>query len=108
MDNAFNYHPLSKITVREKLLFGLSVSQSLWLLAGIFIAGKMADLVPPLPFKIPYGYLHYLIPVGICAFFAFVTHKSGLTFIQYWLSYLSYRLRKNVKVNRSLKGSESR
>lgn len=102
-ERAFNYHPLSKMTVKEKLLFKLSISQSLWVLGGVFIAVKMADIVPPLPFSFPYAQIHYMIPLGICCVFAFVNHKSGLSLIQYGWSYILYKLRKGVKINRYFK-----
>lgn len=91
---AFNYHPLTKITVKERLLFGLSFSQTGWVGLGIWLSFKMAEFVPKLPFSLIMGYVHYLVPFIICLFFGFITHKTGQTFIQYFISLVAYKRRK--------------
>lgn len=96
---AFQYHPLSKITVKEKLLFSMSIEQTAWILGGLFLSMKMADYIPKLPFSLFFAYVHYLIPLFICAFFGFVEHKSGLSFLEYFLSYRKYKKRKKTWVN---------
>ena len=96
---AFQYHPLSKETVKEKLLFRMSIEQTAWVLAGLFLSMKMTEIVPKLPFSLIFAYIHYLIPLLVCAFFGFIEHKSGLSFLAYFLSYRRYKKRKKTWVN---------
>lgn len=96
---AFQYHPLSKTTVKEKLLFKMSIEQTAWILSGIFLSMKMTDYVPKLPFSLLFGYIHYLIPLLICAFFGFIEHRSGLSFLAYFISLRKYIKRKKTWIN---------
>lgn len=98
--NAFYYHPLTKITVREKLILGLTFSQAAWIGLGIWLGVKMAGFIPRLPFALVLGYIHYIIPLLVCLFLGFVTHKSGQTFLQYFAGYIRFKGRRKLAVNR--------
>lgn len=94
---AFEYHPLSKITVKEKLLGNLSYGESMWVVLGLYLSSKMAEIVPKLPFSSDwflFQYIHYAIPLVICLVLGFVEHKSGLSLLKYFASYVGYKRRK--------------
>ncbi|KXG73721.1 hypothetical protein AN619_29390 [Thermotalea metallivorans] len=99
MNRAFSYHPLSKITVKEKFIFNLTYPQTGWMLFGLFLSMKMSEFVPKLPFSMLFAYVHYLIPLLICSFFAFVEHKTGLSYAGYILSFRRYKKRKKIKID---------
>ncbi len=98
---AFEYHPLSKITVKEKFMGNWSLTESFWIVLGLYLSSKLAGLVPKLPLPSAIAneyfilqYLHYGIPFLICIVFGFVEHKSGLKLLPYFVSYRSYKRRK--------------
>lgn len=96
---AFDYHPLSKVTVQEKLLGGLTYAQTGWIGLGLYFSSKLAEIIPPISFIKEYALLcrlHYLIPLGICCIFGFVKHSSGMTFPQYFISFINYKRRKKI------------
>lgn len=101
---AFQYHPLSKITVKEKLLLRMSFSESAWMILGMFLAMQMADFVPRLPFPLLMGYIHYGIPIFICAVFAFIKHNTGMSFMQYFMKRRKYKKNKKKRTLRSVEG----
>lgn len=96
---AFDYHPLSKVTVQEKLLFGLTYAQSGWIGLGLYLSSELAGIIPPIPFIKEYAILcrlHYLTPLGVCCVFGFVKHSSGMSFPQYFISYIKYKKRRKI------------
>jgi|LSQX01.1.fsa_nt_gb hypothetical protein len=107
----FEYHPLSKITVKETLILNLTFEQVGWLGLGLFLTTKMYQLIPPIPLdkmglslvlgleKIIGGFYN-LTPLVICIAFAYVKHSSGMSLSQFLMSYISFRRRKkNIKTN---------
>jgi len=89
-------HPLPfKTGEGEKYLLGLTLPQSLWLGLGLYLANLMAKVIPPLPVSwFVFRYVHYGIPIGVCAVFAFVAEpKTGLPFYLYFYYYVAQRLR---------------
>ena len=94
---AYEYHPLSKITVKEKFLGNWSFVESIWVVSGLYLSSKMAELVPKLPISsdlFVLQYIHYALPLGICFILGFVEHRSGLGLLSYLASYMSYKRRK--------------
>ena len=105
---AFEYHPLTKVTVKETLILNLSFSQVGWIGLGVFLTAQCYKIIPSLPLdkmglKLVLGLekiiggLYNLIPLGLCIAFAYLSHASGMTFSQFLCSYLSFTIRKKTK-----------
>lgn len=105
---AFEYHPLTKVTVKETLILNLSFSQVGWIALGVFLSVQAYKIVPAIPLEKMgiklflglekvLGGLYNLIPLGICIAFAYITHSSGMSFSQFLGSYIEYRIRKRTK-----------
>lgn len=60
----------------ERLLGPLSVTETLWIVGGCLASYNMAKVVPPLPLPNLFSFIHYLIPLGIAAAFAFIRYKD--------------------------------
>jgi len=111
MSKAFEYHPLTKITVKETLILNLTFAQVGWLGFGLFLTSKCYEIIPPIPLdkmglslfmgleKIIGGFYN-LIPLGLCAAMAYLKHSSGMAFSQFLLSFIKFKIRKkNYKTN---------
>ena len=105
---AYEYHPLTKVTVKETMMFNLSFSQVGWIGLGFFLTTQCFKIIPSIPLdkmglklflgleKI-IGGLYNLIPLGICIAFAYITQSSGMTFSQFMGSYISFLIRKRKR-----------
>lgn len=105
---AFEYHPLTKVTVKETLILNLTFSQVGWIGLGFFLTVQCFKIIPSIPLdkmglklflgleKI-IGGLYNLIPLVMCIAFAYITHSSGMTFSQFLMSYLGFQKRKKTK-----------
>lgn len=84
----------------ERLLGPLSISQTLWVSAGIFLSYRAAKALPPLPLPSVFGYLHYLLPLALCAAAAFIKYK-GMSLTQFLFMYWAFlKRRKRIQFER--------
>ncbi len=79
----------------EKLLGPLSMSATLWIGLGFFMAFRLAKAIPALPLPHLFAYFHYAVPVLMGAAMAFVKYKD-MTLMQYVQMWVRYRLRKKT------------
>lgn len=95
------FHPLTYKGKGEKLLFGLTLSESIWIGSGLYASAKLVEWFPPIPF-LPLGlnYIHCVIPILFCVFMAFAKHPNGLSITQYIISRIQFELRPRVLVYR--------
>lgn len=76
----------------ERLLGPLSMSATLWLGLGLFVAFRIAKAIPALPLPHLFAYIHYSIPVLISAAMAFVKYRD-MTLLQYTQMWIRYKRR---------------
>lgn len=92
----------------EKLLWRFSMSQSIWIVVGVALSYQMTGLVPPLPLPNIFGYLHYLLPLLVCATFAFVKVRD-MTLFQFARVWIRFRRNKQQLLYRQpSKGGDER
>lgn len=88
-------HPLVQKTGPTRIVWGLSLVQLLALGAGGILSYRLAQVIPPLPFKnFVVAHVHHLIPLGLAAFLCFAREaKTGLNLAAYLLYLLAFKLR---------------
>lgn len=88
-------HPLTyKQEGGEKYIFGLNLPQLIAWGIGLYLATVMMKYVPLLPIdNIVLCRTHYLLPLGVCLFFAYVQEqKTQLPILKYLYFYVIQRL----------------
>ncbi len=76
----------------ERLLGPLSISATVWLGLGLFVAIRLAKAIPALPLPHLFAYLHYSIPIIISAAMAFIKYRD-MTLLQYTQTWFRYKRR---------------
>lgn len=73
----------------ERLLGPLSISATIWLGLGLFVAFRTARAIPALPLPHLFAYIHYSVPILVSAAMAFIKYRdmSLLQYVQIWFKY---------------------
>lgn len=77
------YHTIPyQSNIKEKFLWKFSLSETLWIAAGLWSSYQMFQYIPSLGSYFPLSYLHFLTPLLLCLFMCYAKEKS--TKIPYW------------------------